>query len=207
MSVEITWLGHASMRLQADKVVYVDPWEVEAAHDADIVLVTHDHYDHCIPEDIEKVSKDKTVIVATADCKSKLGGDVRIVAPGDKVDVDGVAIEAVPAYNSDKHFHPKANNWVGYIITLGGKRIYQAGDTDVIPEMKDVTADVAILPVGGTYTMTANEAAEAITLIKPNLCIPMHYDKIVGTADDAREFAGLVDIECKILEPGKKAAI
>ena len=120
--------------------------------------------------------------------------------PGESTTANGVKIEAVPAYNINKQFHPKSNNWVGYIFTLDGQRIYQAGDTDAIPEMKNVKADVVLMPVGGTYTMTAQEAAEATNAINPKLAIPMHWGKIVGSANDAETFKKLVKCEVQILK-------
>ncbi len=199
----ITWLGHDSMKIKGDgKVVYIDPWKLKDAEPADIVLVTHEHYDHCSPADVEKVSKmEGTTVVATADSARKLKGDVMVVKPGDTVEVDGVTIEVVPAYNTNKSFHPKNSNWVGFIVTMGGKSIYHAGDTDYIPEMDGFKVDVALVPVSGTYVMDAEEAAEAVNRMKPRIAVPMHYGDIVGTEADAEKFKSLVssDIEVKIL--------
>ena len=200
--ITITWLGHDSMKIKGDgKVVYIDPWKLKDAEPADIVLVTHEHYDHCSPADVEKVSKEGTTVVATADSARKLKGDVLVVKPGDTVEVDGVTIEAVPAYNTNKSFHPKNSNWVGFIVTMGGKSIYHAGDTDYIPEMDGFKVDVALIPVSGTYVMAAEEAAEAVNRMKPKIAVPMHYGDIVGTEADAEKFKSLVssDIEVKIL--------
>jgi len=198
----IRWLGHASFLFEGSKIIYADPWELKRGEPkADIVLVTHDHFDHFSPADIAKVAKDTTVVVATKDSAAKLKDiDVRIIKPGDRITAGGVEIEAVSAYNTNKQFHPKANGWVGYIFTLDGERIYQAGDTDLIPEMKSVRADTVILPVGGTYTMTAKEAAEAVAWIKPKLAIPMHWGKVVGSAKDADEFARLCKCEVRVLK-------
>ncbi len=201
--ISITWLGHDSMKIKGDgKVIYIDPWKLKDAEPADIVLVTHEHYDHCSPADVEKVSKmEGTTVVATADSARKLKGDVMVVKPGDTVEVDGVTIEAVPAYNTNKSFHPKNSNWVGFIVTMGGKSIYHAGDTDHIPEMDGFKVDVALVPVSGTYVMAAEEAAEAVNRMKPKIAVPMHYGDIVGTEADAEKFKSLVssDIEVKIL--------
>lgn len=149
MLAPIHWLGHASVKITGEKVIYIDPWELKDGDPADIILITHGHHDHCSPEDVVKIQQSGTVIVATSDCRSKLSGDVRTIAPGDSLDVDGTQIEAVHAYNIAKSFHPKSNGWVGYIITVNGTRIYHAGDTDRIPEMDGINADVALLPVGG----------------------------------------------------------
>ncbi len=199
--VTITWLGHDSMKIKGDKVIYIDPWKLEDAEPADIVLVTHEHYDHCSPPDIEKIATDETMIVATADSARKLKGDVMVVKPGDTVGIDGVSIEAVPAYNTNKSFHPKNSSWVGFVVTMGGKRIYHAGDTDSISEMDSLGVDVALVPVSGTYVMTAEEAAGAVNRMKPKIAVPMHYGDIVGSEADAERFKALVsdDIEVRIL--------
>ena len=199
--ISITWLGHDSMKIKGDKVIYIDPWKLEDAEPANIILVTHEHYDHCSPPDIEKIATDETVIVATADSARKLKGDVMVVKPGDTVEIDGVSIEAVPAYNTNKSFHPKNSSWVGFVVTMGGKRIYHAGDTDSISEMDSLDVDVALVPVSGTYVMTAEEAAEAVNRMKPKIAVPMHYGDIVGSEADAERFRTLVsdDIEVRIL--------
>ncbi|MBI4843990.1 MAG: MBL fold metallo-hydrolase [Nitrospirae bacterium] len=192
MTDNIHWLGHDTFKITGEKVIYTDPFQIKKSDAADIILITHEHRDHCSPEDVSKLTGKKTVIVATPDCAAKLSGNVMTMKPGDKATVEGIFIEAVPAYNTNKKFHPKANNWAGYIFTVNGKRIYIAGDTDRIPEMKEIKADIAILPVSGTYVMTAEEAVEAAMDIKPELAIPMHYNSIVGTLADAERFvAGL----------------
>ncbi len=188
MLAPIHWLGHASVKITGEKVIFIDPWQLKESEPADLILITHSHHDHCSPEDVRKIQKKGTVIVATSDCKSKLSGDVRIMAPGDHLDVGGLQVEAVPAYNIGKSFHPKANGWVGYIVTVNGTRIYHAGDTDQIPEMDTFKTDVALLPVGGKYTMTAQEAAEAAIAIGPKVAIPIHYARIIGSEDDAKRF-------------------
>ncbi len=197
---KIKWLGHATVQIKDRKVIYIDPWKLRGTEEkADIILITHDHYDHCVPEDVAKIQDQKTVIITTADCAQKLSGDVRIISPGQKITVDDVEVEAVPAYNLDKDFHPKANGWVGFIVTVGGQRIYHAGDCDFIPEMAGIQADIALLPVGGTYTMTAEEAAKAANAICPRYAVPMHYGTIVGSEADARKFEELCQVPVKIL--------
>lgn len=181
-------LNHDCFRFEGGGVVvYTDPFKVQGApHDADVVLISHDHFDHLSPEDLVKVQKKGCVIVAAAACRGKLEGDARFVKAGDALEVKGVKIQAVPAYNVDKKFHPKAAGYVGYVFELDGTRVYFAGDTDLIPEMAEVRADVALLPVSGTYVMTAREAVDAATRLGARVVIPMHYGDIIGTAKDAK---------------------
>ncbi len=189
MVKDIHWLGHDTFKIVGEKVIYTDPFKLREKDTADIILITHDHYDHCSPEDVKALQGPKTVIVAPSDCAKKLSGNIKTVKAGDKITVEGIEIEAVPSYNTNKKFHPKDNGWVGYIFTVQGQRIYLAGDTDYIPEMKNFKVDIALLPVSGTYVMTAQEAVNAALDINPRIAIPMHYDSIVGTKDDAKRFA------------------
>jgi L-ascorbate metabolism protein UlaG (beta-lactamase superfamily) len=208
--VKLGWLGHDGFRIQNGKVIYLDPFKIEGGGPkADIVLVSHEHFDHCNAEDLKKVVTSDTVVVAHSQSKSQLGKlkvkEIKIVKPGDRINVDDVTVEAVPAYNLNKFrepgqvFHPKQDGKLGFIVTVKGVRIYHAGDTDHIPEMKNVQTDIALLPVSGTYVMTAKEAAEAAADINPKIAIPMHYGAIVGGASDAETFKGLVKCEVKIL--------
>jgi L-ascorbate metabolism protein UlaG (beta-lactamase superfamily) len=198
---EIKWLGHASFKISGEKVVYIDPWKLEGKNEeADIILITHDHYDHCSLADIEKLRGSKTTVVAPPDAAKKITGDVREVKSGRDLTVKGIKIETYPAYNLEKSFHPRANGWLGYVITINGKRIYHTGDTDLIPEMDKIRADVVLLPVGGTYTMDAKQAAQAANRIKPKLAIPMHFGSIVGSSKDAEEFRSLCQVPVEILE-------
>ena len=196
----ITWLGHDGFLIKGDgKAIVIDPFQVKQCEPADIILISHEHYDHCSPEDVKKIQKDSTVIVTEAQSAAKLSGDVRVVQPGDKLTVSGIPIEAVPSYNTNKSFHPKENGWLGFIVTVGGVRIYHAGDTDRIPEMGSFQVDIALLPVSGTYVMTAEEAVEAARMIKPKVVIPMHYGAIVGSADDAKRFSEALQGTCEVV--------
>lgn len=198
MVKDIHWLGHDTFKITGNKVIYTDPFQLNKEDSADIILITHEHRDHCSPDDVAKIQKPHTVIVTVSDCAKKLGGNIKIIRPGDKLTVGGIDIEAVPAYNLNKQFHTRDRGWAGYIFTVDGRRIYIAGDTDRIPEMKGYKCDIALLPVGGTYTMTADEAVQAVLDIKPKVAIPMHYGSVVGTVKDAEHFKeslkGKVDV-------------
>ena len=197
----IKWLGHASFKIRAPEgLIYVDPWKLKGGEPADLVLITHGHYDHFSPEDLSKIRKADTTIVSVADVTAKLKGEVRKVKAGDSLTVKGVAIEVVPAYNRAKDFHPQAAGGVGYVFTAGGRRIYHTGDTDAIPEMANITADVLFLPVGGKYTMNASEAAQVANMIKPKVAVPMHWGEIIGSRADAEAFQAQCQVPVEILE-------
>lgn len=185
----IHWVGHASFRIEDEIIVYIDPWRVQNPVPADLVLITHGHHDHLSVEDIAKIGKPDTVYVVARPYAKELSGDVRSMAVGDTLAVRGITIEAVASYNTNKPNHPKKAGNVGYILTIGGRRIYHAGDTDVIPEMADIRCDVALLPVGGKYTMDAQEAIEAIKMIRPQVVVPMHWGAIVGSATEPQTLA------------------
>lgn len=185
---KIVWLGHDSFRIDVSKTVYFDPYQISSDPKADLILITHEHFDHCSPDDVAKIQQPGTIIVTEKDSARKLTGDIRVIKPGDSIRVNGVEIKAVPSYNTDKDFHPKTNAWLGFIVDLEGVRVFHAGDTDFIPEMKAFTVDIALLPVSGTYVMTADQAAEAALAMNPKLAIPMHYGSIVGNDEDAIKF-------------------
>jgi len=197
-SRKIKWLGHDGFRIDAGKTIYLDPYQIAGGPTADLILISHEHFDHCSVEDVAKIQGSNTAIVTEKDSAKKLTGDVRVMKPGDSLTVDDVNIQAVPSYNTDKDFHPQANNWLGFIVETEGVKVYHAGDSDFIPEMKDLEVDIALLPVSGTYVMRADQAVEAALAINPKLAIPMHYGAIVGDEQDALDFKkaleGKVDV-------------
>ncbi len=203
--VQLDFLGHAGFAIRDSKrTIIIDPYNIsQTPRKADIILLTHSHYDHCSIKDIEKVAKAGTKVIMTADCQSKVMKlkdiTMEVVEVGDKLEVSGVKIEAVAAYNINKEFHPKSEGWVGYVLKLGDVIVYHAGDTDFIPEMQKLTGHgkhgrqfVALMPVSGTYVMDAEEAADAASLLSPDLAIPMHFGAgVAGTREDAERFVEL----------------
>jgi len=187
--VEIDWIGHATFKIKKDIIIYTDPFVlVPEMEKADIILITHDHHDHCSPEKISQLAKTDTAVVAPQSCLMKLKQfNLTIMKVGDKKTIKGIEIEAVPAYNIGKPYHPKDSDHIGYVFDVGIK-IYHAGDTDFIPEMKEIQCDIALLPAGGTYTMNGKEAADATKIIKPKAVWPMHYGTIPGTQCDLQQF-------------------
>ena len=209
----LDWLGHAGFRIRTrGGVIYIDPYRLAAdVPKADLTLVTHGHYDHFSPQDLERISHERTVLVAPPAVAERASGRVLSIAPGESLEdelVRGVAIRALPAYNTSKRnpegnvFHPREAGGVGYELNVRGERLYHSGDTDVIPEMDGVTGvDVALLPVSGTYVMTADEAAEAARRIQPRVAVPMHWGEHIGTYADATAFAERAPVEVRIMEP------
>lgn len=200
------WLGHDSFRLDGPPVVYFDPWKLRGKLPvADLVLVSHEHHDHCSPDDVRKVSGPQTVVLANSGAARKLTG-ARVLAPGDSMTLAGVTVEAVPAYNVDKFrspgvpFHPPEAAHVGYVVEVGGARVYFAGDTDHILEMSDIVCDVALLPVSGTYVMTVEEAVAAARTLNPQIVVPMHFGSGIGTHDDGARFKALYGGEVRLLQ-------
>jgi L-ascorbate metabolism protein UlaG (beta-lactamase superfamily) len=189
----IEWLGHSSFRITGGdgKVLYIDPWKLKKSEPkADLILISHSHFDHLSVDDVKKIQKDETRILCSADCAGQLKGNVQGLKPGATVEVGDVRVKTTHAYNRDKEFHPAKEQWLGFLLTMDGETIYYCGDSDLTPEMEKLgKVDIAMLPVGGTYTMTAAEAAQAAARIKPGKCIPYHYGDIVGSDADAAAFA------------------
>lgn len=200
-------LCHSSIRMKRDRTIYFDPFQINHDYnDADILLITHDHYDHYSEEDIDRVVKKDTIVVAPMDLKEKLLNhgfqieQIVLVEPNQTYQVKGIEVHTIPAYNTNKAFHKKEYGWVGYLITLDGTVYYVAGDTDITKENLQVRCDVAFVPVGGTYTMTYEEGARLVNQIHPKIAIPIHYGSIVGTKEDGKKFSELLDpdITCQI---------
>ena len=211
--MRLKWLGHASWKVKAaGKTIYIDPYQGDYDEEADLILSTHSHTDHCDPEKIKLVRGPDTVIVAPADCASKIGAPVRSLKPGEKADFDDVTVEAVEAYNYKRFrspgtpYHPKGLG-VGYLVRAEGKTVYHAGDTDLIPEMKELKGiDLALLPSGGTYTMDNDEAAEAAVVIHPKIAVPMHiWDTDPGAFKSKVESES--DVKVVVLRPGETIEI
>lgn len=204
--IDIIWTGHAGFKIiYESKKIYIDPYKLSKEHenvsDADIVLITHNHFDHLSIEDLKNIVNGTTVIVSAQECLSQLKSlnvkDSIGIDPRNSVKVNDLKIETVHAYNVDKEFHPKNDKKIGFIVEFGNDRLYHIGDSDIIPEMKDTNSTIALVPVSGTYVMTAEEASKAINeLINPKIAIPMHYGTIVGNKEDAIRFSELVTV-CK----------
>jgi L-ascorbate metabolism protein UlaG (beta-lactamase superfamily) len=207
MLERFTWFRQSAMRYAGDGLtIYLDPWGT-APDDAkaDLILITHAHFDHLQPHEIERLSAEGTKLVAPADVAKELSGDVTAVAPGESHEVAGVRFETVPAYNVAEErldMHPRSNNWVGYVLELEGRRYYHGGDTDAVPELESLRTDVAMVPIGGTYTMDYREAAGLVKTMQPKLAVPMHYGFVVCSPSHGQLFrkeAAPVPVE--ILEP------
>lgn len=199
MLEDIEVLYHSCIRMNKEKMIYIDPYHIgKNYNDADMIFITHDHYDHYSEEDIDKVRKNNTIFIVPENLLNKLIkkgiNDENIITldPGDAENIDGIKVEAIHSYNIDKPFHPKENNWLGYVIEIDDVRYYIAGDTDITEENKNIKCDVAFVPVGGKYTMNFSEAAQLINIIKPKIAVPIHYGSVVGTKQDATDFVKLL---------------
>ena len=209
MIENVKCLGHSTIKIKdKDKIIYIDPYNIrEDFNDGDYIFITHNHYDHYSEEDIKKVKKENTIIVITEDLYNEvlnLGifeNKIIKVRPDKDYEIDNCKFSTIPSYNTNKKFHPRSNNWVGYILNIDNVKYYIAGDTDITEENKKVICDVAFLPVGGTYTMDYKEAAELANTINPKIVIPIHYGIVVGTKEDAFKFKNQVNenIKCEIM--------
>ncbi|MBW2060550.1 MAG: MBL fold metallo-hydrolase [Deltaproteobacteria bacterium] len=204
MIENIHWLGHDGFYVAGSKVVYFDPFQISGGPKADLIFITHEHFDHCSPEDVAKITKDDTVVITEPDSAKKLSGNVKVLKPGESTEVAGVKVQALPSYNVDKDFHPQANNWLGFIVELDGVKIYHTGDADLIPEMQGLEVDIALIPVSGTYVMDADQGVEAARTIKPKIAVPMHYGAIVGSEADAEKFANALKDEITVVVKKKE---
>ena len=208
--IKIEWLNHHAgflITTKNDRRIFIDPWEIKKEESADIILITHSHYDHFSPDDIRRIKTNSTSVIAPIDCREKISGAFKRAGPGTRINEDGIVIEAVPAYNIRRFrapgepFHPAEKKWNGYVIDIDGILIYHSGDTDFIEEMKELkNIDVALVPCGGIYTMDGREAGEACNAFMPKVAVPMHWGKIVGTRKDADDFAAHFKGETRILE-------
>jgi L-ascorbate metabolism protein UlaG (beta-lactamase superfamily) len=207
----VEWLGHSGFRVRGPgSTIYLDPYRVPDGQPADLILITHGHYDHFSPQDVERLSRPGTLVIAPPSVAERVPGRAQSIAPGEEIEPDGmrgVSVRAVAAYNTAKRdasgaaFHPREARWVGFDLNVRGERLYHAGDTDVIPEMDAVAGvDIALLPVSGVYVMTSAEAAEAARRIDPRVAVPMHWGEHMGSRDDALAFARLAPVPVVILE-------
>lgn len=202
MSLILSWLGHASFQISGTYTVYIDPWKIDGEpHDGDFVLVSHTHDDHLSPDDIRSVLKEDGRVIGSADVIKEIGKGIAL-SPGEDYEEKKIRIIGLPAFNSEKDFHPRENNWLGFVVEMDGKRIYYAGDTDTIEEsdqLKDL--DIALLPVGGTYTFDSEGAAEAAARLKPAKAVPYHWGDIIGNRKDAVKFSKKAGVPVEILSP------
>lgn len=199
-NLEIQRVAHSCVKIitSSRKVIYIDPFQISSGEPADYIFITHQHYDHCSVADIKKIIKPETVVVSVPDCQSKLAGfkfkESRLVKPGDSGKLADLDFQAVPAYNLSKHFHLKEQQWVGFILRVDGKLLYHTGDSDIIPEMKNLTGlNVMFVPVSGDFVMTSSDAARIVNFLKPKVAIPIHYGtEVAGKQEDAEMFKKLV---------------
>ncbi|MHA1975074.1 MAG: MBL fold metallo-hydrolase [Candidatus Hodarchaeales archaeon] len=212
--ISFEWLGHDGFIIttKMGKTICIDPYNVKGSFKpVDILISTHEHGDHCSPQDLKKFASKNTILIGIEAAKEKLSSvphkELNLVKPYDKMSIETIDLEFVPAYNVNKFrspgvpFHPKKDGKIGVILVVDGIRIYHAGDTDIIPEMKDFKPDIALLPVSGTYVMTFSEAIKAVSILKPKLAIPMHFGTIVGDIAMAESFK--TGAECKVIIPTK----
>ena len=196
----ITWIDNACVKIAGSRTIYFDPYRISEKDSADLIFVTHDHDDHFSMSGINRIKTNNTIIVGPACVINSINTDKRTVKAGDVIQLKGIKIQVVPSYNINKSYHAKGKGHVGFIVTMDGVTYYHPGDTDFIPEMKKIKADVAFLPVGGTYTMNAEEAVEAAMAIKPKVVVPFHWGSVIGSRADAEKFQTLYSGKSVILK-------
>ena len=208
MTINVQWVNHATFKITDGITIYIDPWKCrDDCRDGDVILVSHSHYDHFCLDDIAQVAATQGQIIASADVISQLGRGLAL-APNETLELTGLKVTGVPAYNPNKKYHPAASQWLGFVLEIAGKTIYYAGDTDEIPEMQSLqNIDLALMPVGGAYTMTAAEAAGALKLFNPAQAVPYHWGDIVGSHRDASEFSTNAPCPVTILQPGESLSL
>lgn len=199
MIQNVHWTGHSGIKIKGSKTVYVDPYELTGNEKADLILVTHDHYDHCSSKDIKKILKPGTTVVIPESTVDIPPGTIRTVMPGDRITIDGVEIRAIPMYNIGKRFHPREKQFTAFVFKMDRTTYFHAGDSDLTPEVESVRADVVFLPVSGVYCMNAREAADACNKIGPKAAVPIHWGSVTGSSDDAKEFKKLAKCDVFIL--------
>ena len=201
--MQIKWLGHASFKLKGTKTVYIDPWKISPDEKADIILITHPHFDHFSPEDIGKIQKPETIIVGPKDSIKGIEGNIKELEPGQSLELSDIKIQTFVSYNKNKEFHPRKNNWLSFLIRMDGTSVFHTGDADDIKDFHSIKTDVLLIPVSGTYVMNYKEASSLANIMKPKLCIPMHWGDIVGSEDDAKKFKKVSKSQVEILKPGE----
>ena len=198
-------LCQSAIKIKGEKIIYFDPIKIEEKiEDADIIFVTHDHFDHFDAASINNIKKDSTKIVVPASLLEKakdifLVDSILVVEPNKEYEVDGIKFETIPAYNTNKNFHPKSNNWVGYVVNINDKKYYVMGDTDATKEAENVKCNYLFIPVGGVYTMTWEEAASLTNKVKPDVAVPIHYGLACGSREDAVNFVNNIEVEGRIM--------
>ena len=196
----------SSIRINSDKIIYFDPFKIEdKKNDADIVFITHSHYDHMDSESINNIKNDSTIVIAPKtienDIKKIELKDYIFLNPNEEINIENINIKTIPAYNIGKPFHPKDNKWLGYLVTINNVSYYIAGDTDKTNEIEKIKCDIALVPIGGHFTMDVNEAADLIRIINPNVVIPTHYGSIVGNTEDGKRFKDILsDTDIEVIE-------